>query len=690
MRHRPCPRRRRFLSPSEPVGEPQHATPPPASTVPADSADRDAGAVPTAPRRGGLLDPIRDALPGGFGGATLIATGAAALLASRRRELLRAAARGARPLPVPDAAADLERTIRTAAADERMARVDLACRAVHDRLARDRGSVRVPAMRVATDGAIEVVLDGTIPDPIAPFVSRTRGWALPAGVPTVDIPAGGRFASFPCPLLVQVGTADDGMEDDGTWFVDLEAVGAFTVEGAATSTRPVLRGLASSVALGAFGAPARLILVGLDPSVGELAEHTDRVLRADTIDGALDLAADLAVPILSALEHAETAPSLRSRSSGEPWEPAAVFVAADRLPAATRREASGLVATPGRGVALITDAVGFPSTWRLAVTAHGWTLDPLGIAIRPVELTREETTALAALLDGGIELACPDDEPTAEPTAGSSDVEDGPNRAGEVGPFPSPEVAVLVRTLGIPRAETADGAEISFGRSKALELVAWLTRHRDAGTRSSARAALWETEVANGTFSNVVSEARRALDGAVRPPEGEEWIARTTGPRLPLHRAIVSDVELIEATAARSTPGARRRSGHARSGPRTRRRRSVPRRHWLWPDPEGHVAHDALVVADLAVELSELCIGDGDVDAALHASAVGLTSVPGHEQLVGLRMRAHASRGDLAAVRREFASYERIVAADPFGTGDAAPQLLRLRHELLAVRSALT
>ncbi|MEZ5259668.1 MAG: hypothetical protein R2705_23140 [Ilumatobacteraceae bacterium] len=571
---------------------------------------------------------------------------------------------------MPDAAADLERTIRTAAADERMARVDLACRAVHDRLARDRGSVRVPAMRVATDGAIEVVLDGTIPDPIAPFVSRTRGWALPAGVPTVDIPAGGRFASFPCPLLVQVGTADDGMEDDGTWFVDLEAVGAFTVEGAATSTRPVLRGLASSVALGAFGAPARLILVGLDPSVGELAEHTDRVLRADTIDGALDLAADLAVPILSALERGNRS-SLRSRSSGEPWEPAAVFVAADRLPAATRREASGLVATPGRGVALITDAVGFPAPGGSQPLPTAGPLDPLGIAIRPVELTREETTALAALLDGGIELACPDVEPTAEPTAGSSDVEDGPNRAGEVGHSRRPRSRSSCGRSGI-HAVPRRTAEISFGRSKALELVAWLTRHRDAGTRSSARAALWETEVANGTFSNVVSRPAGRSTGRCSPRRSGS-LARPR-PRLPLHRTIVSDVELIERDCtARSTPGARRRSvtleaalelvggapfhGVIGCGP-------TPKDTWPTTPSSSPTWRWSCPNSASATVTSTLRRVGGGIDVGPGARAVGRKAPDA----------SRASRGDLAAVRREFASYERIVAADPFGTGDAAPQ----------------
>jgi hypothetical protein len=56
----------------------------------------------------------------------------------------------------------------------------------------------------------------------------------------------------------------------------------------------------------------------------------------------------------------------------------------------------------------------------------------------------------------------------------------------------------------------------------------------------------------------------------------------------------------------------------------------------------------------------------------------------GHEELIALRMRAHATRGNLAGVRHEWEFYERALDADPWSSGDPSPTLLSLRRELLA------
>jgi hypothetical protein len=72
----------------------------------------------------------------------------------------------------------------------------------------------------------------------------------------------------------------------------------------------------------------------------------------------------------------------------------------------------------------------------------------------------------------------------------------------------------------------------------------------------------------------------------------------------------------------------------------------------------------------------------GEVDAVLDATAVGLDVLPGHEELVALRLRAHAARGDRVALRHEYASYEQSLLADPWA-GDPSPRLVALRQELL-------
>ena len=61
------------------------------------------------------------------------------------------------------------------------------------------------------------------------------------------------------------------------------------------------------------------------------------------------------------------------------------------------------------------------------------------------------------------------------------------------------------------RSSTATDSRPTFERSKTLELIAWLALHREHSTRAGARTALWELDVRDATFANVVSEARRAM-----------------------------------------------------------------------------------------------------------------------------------------------------------------------------------
>ena len=65
------------------------------------------------------------------------------------------------------------------------------------------------------------------------------------------------------------------------------------------------------------------------------------------------------------------------------------------------------------------------------------------------------------------------------------------------------------------------------------------------------------------------------------------------------------------------------------------------------------------------------------------ATGRGLRVLPGHEELIGLRMRAHARVGDLAGVRSEWESYERMINADPWSDGEPSPKLVDLRRQLL-------
>ena len=104
---------------------------------------------------------------------------------------------------------------------------------------------------------------------------------------------------------------------------------------------------------------------------------------------------------------------------------------------------------------------------------------------------------------------------------------------------------------------------------------------------------------------------------------------------------------------------------------------------YLWPDPEGLTSSLVVLATSAAAELAAQCLAVGDVNGVFEATDRGLRVLPGHEELIGLRMRAHARAGDHAGVRQEWESYSRTLVADPWSDGEPSPKLVELRAELL-------
>jgi hypothetical protein len=105
---------------------------------------------------------------------------------------------------------------------------------------------------------------------------------------------------------------------------------------------------------------------------------------------------------------------------------------------------------------------------------------------------------------------------------------------------------------------------------------------------------------------------------------------------------------------------------------------------YLWPDAEGTTSALVLLATSAAGELAAHYLSIDDVDGVFWATGQGLRVLAGHEELIGLRMRAHACRGDLAGVRSEWESYERALNADNWSAAEPSPKLVELRRDLLA------
>ena len=312
----------------------------------------------------------------------------------------------------------------------------------------------------------------------------------------------------------------------------------------------------------------------------------------------------------------------------------------------------------------------------------------------------------------------PDEAPEVEYTS-ELDPRDALNEPDEpaVAPEPSSHLdpTFIVRLFGDVRVEArgdahvdthVDGqpltgsqiSDVAFEKSKSVELLAWMVTHRERSTRAKARSAMWEGRVAASTFANVVSDARRSLARAVAAENGD-WIERTMTEELRLASGLVSDAELmsevrdlIAGRGSGSDPDGQDSRGQVPDDQHVEARlrdvlgliRGMPFEGtaYLWPDPEGITSELVMLATGLAMELAERCLARSDLDGVVWATGQGLRVLRGHEGLIALRLRARASIGDLAGVRQEWASYERVLA-DDWGGGEPAPELVELRRELL-------
>jgi hypothetical protein len=546
---------------------------------------------------------------------------------------------------------------------ERGARIDVAVRAASWHLL-DHG-VQIGSVRVAKDGEVMLRLtaDATLD---APWIGSGSTWTLPAAVPIELLSDDARRVGQPCLALVTVGIDTDERDV----LIDLEAAGLTTVEAGADQADDVVRAIGSGLATSLGSEVVHLVVAELGAEC--LFDHPN-AHEVASVDAAMHAATAL---VGTTVGHERSSFDLRARrTGGEMWEPAvALFASSDRAVEAVEPPA------PGHGLAVVAacpprGAAPAGSGARIVGHADRWALEAFGeeVELMPIGVSPQDVADIDEMLaDAARPIAA---DPPTVPVELSAAVAD-PLR-------PRPH-DIVVGLMGAVTVHSAAGVPGEFERSKTVELIAWLATHRDRATRAAARTALWEMDVRDATFANVVSEARRALGRLVEPPPGEEWLARTLNESLPLHERVVTDADLIEERVehARLAPPA-----HAIDvlRPAVEMIRGLPfaGTSYLWPDADGITSRLVLLATTATAELAGHALSIGDTELVFWATGQGLQVLPGHEELIGLRMRAHARAGDLAGVRQEWESYERVITADSWSDGEPAPKLLQLRRELL-------
>ena len=603
--------------------------------------------------------------------AALLAGGILALVAVRRRQRLRAAMPRSRVPQPPEGVVATERRLRTIDAGERATRIDVACRAAANKLIETDS--QIGWVRASAEGDVELRLTEPAELP-APWEGDGQQWTLPAGVPIELLSESARMVAMPSIAFVQIGVTDSG--DDV--LVDLEACGLLAIEAQPVQADEVVTAIAAGLASSLYAEVAHLISVSL-PEQALLGHRNSH--HTSSVDAAIELVVSL---VGTTLTDERTSFALRSlRTGGEVWEPAIILLRSDDD--TDQIVTNRALPAPGHGLAVVAAAgeSGLPiATTRLLAEPGGWTFHAFGSSVQlcPIGISQAD---LDDVVDVLADAAEPLDQNVAVLDPGETQITAESNDPA-ADSFVEPAHEIIVGLMGSVTITDRGGNPGKFERSKTVELIAWLATHRDRATRAGARTALWELDVRDATFANVVSEARRALGRLVMPPDGEEWLARTLTEQLPIHDAVLTDAQLIQ-----------QRLDHARVlpplqavqvlRPAVELIRDVPfaGTGYLWPDAEGITSNMVLLAISAASELAAHALSLGDTEAVFWATGQGLKVLPGHEELIGLRMRAHARAGDLAGVRQEWESYERVIVADAWSDGEPAPKLLALRRDLL-------
>jgi hypothetical protein len=539
------------------------------------------------------------------------------------------------------------------------------------------------------DGTIDVYLRDRVANPTPPWTSNTDGqiWTLPAAAVATkpDRPP-------PCPALIQLGTTDD----DAELYVDLEALGVLAIDAGGAELRAIARAVTATLTLSPLAELVRLRTTGFDP-YGLATE--ERLTAEPTIADLLTHAADDLAPTTTGLTQGghPTTFALRRADTGENWEPT-IAVVGQPLTAADAARLGELAGAGGRGLAVIAAGPGLPARWHLTLqpatdadaqrspAAPRWRLDPLGLALRPIQLAADELADLTALLATAAAPAtdpspAADRRPQTTTAETAADHTDQPNTAAAT---PARRVrtgrewTVMVRLLGTVEITDRDGRRPPPPvRDRTLEVLAWLVTHR-GGSRAELEAALWPDGASPNTVMNELSRARRILRELAGPAAGD-WLPTR---QLTLDPAVTSDLDLLRrhlTTADRYADQPDRAIEALTAG--LDLVRGVPA-GYPWLDAEIGSTLTTLPVT-AAVRLAELHLQRGDTDHAQAATDRGLTVLPAHTELFAVRIRIAAATAGRAAVTAEYQAYLRAERADPFYDGETDRDLRQLYQQLL-------
>ncbi|MFJ4500460.1 BTAD domain-containing putative transcriptional regulator [Streptomyces sp. NPDC088864] len=678
--------------------KPAESAKPTAPAKPAESAKPTPAEAAPAPVSAGQADSGISVRTGAGIGA-LLAAGVLGILGTRRViQQRRRRPRRRIALPQGDAAL-LERDMRAASADvpEGLDLLDRALRTLSAELARDATPLpQLDAVVITPDGTALHLCEPAAPvQPFTPVVNGDEIWWCPKDSGALLPAAEASATALPYPALISLGTSFEGFPV----LVDLERIGMLRLDGEAEDVRSVLLALAVELASDSLHAEHTIRLVGFGEELTRA--FPGRIVHHATLAAAVTGLREHDVAQRRALAECGAAGLGEARLLGtgaDAWAPQIVLCA---LPLSgadeSARELLDLTAAqPRTALAAVTcadDALGLPVTWSVPA-APGVVVRVPGTDLE-VMLQRLEPAPYASLLELMAVAERPQDEPApdwaqpkdprltlavmAAPEPEAAGKDGNPMHAVPVEETIAAQVPVpdhpYVRVLGPVELVSAEGPVESNRRGRLTEMAAWLVLHPNLEHRALDEAIWPGRDVGHSLRNSNMSKLRAWVGGqsylpfvtdgryAFAPYVRCDWLDFQALYQEGMHaRGADADLALANALSlVRGTP-------FAGTNPR----------NYLWADAMFHDMVSAVV--DVAHELAERCLAAGDLTGAVAAAERGLVASPESELLSRDLFRAHAARGDRAAVIEAADRLNRL--NEELGT-DAEDETIDLLRDLL-------
>lgn len=199
----------------------------------------------------------------------------------------------------------------------------------------------------------------------------------------------------------------------------------------------------------------------------------------------------------------------------------------------------------------------------------------------------------------------------------------------------------MVRVFGHVCAQRYDAVEVTFRKSKSMELLCWLATHRDRPTVSGARTAMWELDVQDSTFHNVLSELRRGLSAAGL----SNAVGRVNRQRLFLDRRVVTDEEALRSVLASADDlDARTSLEELLSVLSLVSGLPFAATNYAWADAEGITSTLVWLATQSVQKAAALATELNDSAALVEISAAGLRMMPGDDEFSSLAVPAGTTK----------------------------------------------